>query len=460
MSIFDGGKTKAELQALRTEVGGLAKENKRLEGLIIDDIDTAQKNSTRYVGNSYRSYQAIIDELALKYQALAEWGCVQAGNIIDVRASFIIGQGLTVGAADKSKAENPDTVNALEFAKALMDYNDLDREMVQEYAKEAEIEGCFLGTLKWNADDKQVSLRFMSRVETKYMIIHPKEDYSDYERAEWQDGAAPMKLEYPEFVYARFGGRVHKPNEPTPKVGKCLTEIEGLSKALRDWREINRMFGAPIPHIECVTADEAKAMSTAVKDMVNNWRTRKLFAHTGKLTYLSPDPQSRQGIENEIITLAKVISGCTGVPVHFLGLPDLMSNRSTAENLMELVDASTRKERAIWTGTYQQILEKAADIWNAESGLTVVDPTLVKVSIPAVSPETWKRLTDVWLPLYTAQAISLQTFLEQVPGVDAGGEQQRLDEQTSAKTDQLMSRTDPNAVDPNAPNPIKIGKGA
>ncbi len=426
MGVFDGRKVKADLQALRASTEALTKKNAELEALIIDDIESSVKAGRRYTGNEYRVYDAIITELAKKYQATSEWGCVQAGNIIDVRASFIIGQGVTLGPADKDTAQDRPTQDALAWAKAFFEFNDLDREMSQELAKEAEIEGCFLGILAWDEAERQVTIRFMSRVETKYTIIHPADDYSWYQEVRWKDESSPRVLAEPEFVYARFGGRVHIPNEPTPKVGKCLTEIEALSKALRDWREINRLFGAPVPHIECENADQAKAMKDAITALANNWKIRKLFSHTGKLMYLTPDAASRQGIENEIITLAKMISGATGVPVHFLGLPDLMSNRATADNLMELVASSTRKEREIWVGTYEQIIEKAAAIWNANSAMTPVDPSLVKVSIPAVAPETWKRLTDVWLPLYTADAISKQTFLEQVPGIDAGDEAERL----------------------------------
>ena len=426
MGLFNGGKVRADLQALRASTEALTRKNAELEALIIDDIESSIKAGRRYTGNEYRVYDAIITELAKKYQATSEWGCVQAGNIIDVRASFIIGQGITLGPADKDTGRDKPTQDALAWAKAFFEFNDLDREMSQELAKEAEIEGCFLGVLAWDEAERQVTLRFMSRVETKYTIIHPAEDYSWYQEVRWKDGSSPRSLAETEFVYARFGGRVHIPNEPTPKVGKCITEIEALSKALRDWREINRLFGSPVPHVECETADQAKAMKDAITGVANNWKIRKLFAHTGRLMYLTPDAASRQGIENEIITLAKMISGATGVPVHFLGLPDLMSNRATADNLMELVASSTRKEREIWVGTYEQIIEKAASIWNANSAMTPVDSSLVKVSIPAVAPETWKRLTDVWLPLYTADAISKQTFLEQVPGIDAGDEAERL----------------------------------
>jgi hypothetical protein len=270
------------------------------------------------------------------------------------------------------------------------------------------------------------------------------QDYAWFRRVEWKDATGLRSYDEPDFVYARFGGRVHKTNEPVPKVGKCLTEIESLSKALRDWREINRLFGSPVPHMECATSDDAAAMSTALEAKAKNFRIRKLFAHTGKLSYLTPDAASQQGIESEIVMLAKMISGATGVPVHFLGLPDQLSNR------MELVEASTRKERRIWEGTYQQILEKAAAIYNTESGLTVINPELVKVSIPAVAPETWDRLQGVWLPMYQAGALSLQTFLEQVPGVEAGQEAERIREQAEENAARFNKQLEDRAVDDDA----------
>src|SRR4030042_1031469 len=42
----------------------------------------------------------------------------------------------------------------LEFAEAFLDYNNLDEEMAQEYAKEAEIEGKILLKLDWDEEAK------------------------------------------------------------------------------------------------------------------------------------------------------------------------------------------------------------------------------------------------------------------------------------------------------------------
>ncbi len=120
-----------------------------------------------------------------------------------------------------------------------------------------------------------------------------------------------------------------------------------------------------------------------------------------------------------------MISGTTGVPVHFLGLPDLMSNRATADNLMELVAASTRKERMIWIGIYQELITKAIELRNKMIALTPLAADTFKVEILYITAEAWQRIIDVWLPLYQSDAISLETILAQVPGVNVEDELER-----------------------------------
>ena len=355
MAIF---KTARRLEALAKENADLAARLAEVEGFVIDDVaDRATAGTAVYSGNAFTSYQKIIDSAAKKYQAVDKWGCVQLGNIVDTRAAFIIGQGLSVSAVNENGGPGDAKSKEMQFVRDFFEYNGLDREMAQELAKEGEIEGCFLGTLAWIEADGQVSLRFMSRVETKYKIVHPANDYLWYQRVEWNDGSEPKVLEEPQFVYARFGGRVHKPNEPTPKVGKCLTEIEWISKALRDWREINRLFGSPVPHIQCATADEAKAMKDAMKGVADNWRVRKLFTHTGQLLYLTPGAEAQRGIETEILTLAKIISGATGVPIISQpGIHDQLVGRPPGPGW------PPPKERIIWIG-------KSADLrrrWPSE----------------------------------------------------------------------------------------------
>lgn len=428
-----------KMAKMTEQMGEMTGQLKQWQSFIIDDILTARAaDSTNYTGNEYRSYGPAVKEISNKYKGNADWGVFQTGNIIDLRAAFIISEGINV-IGDKK-----DAAKELEFAEAFLKYNDLDREVPQELAKEAEIEGKILLKLAWEETDKKdkeagmVSLRFISWTDKNYKIKNAPEDYMDYIEAVWRPKSGKEEtLKKHEFVYKKFGGRVSAPNDAQPKVMKCLTQIEYLDKALRDWREIDRLFATPTPHIECETPQQAAKIMEEIKSNPN-FKIKKFLAHTGKFSFAGPDIRGMTSLENEIITLAKMISGATGIPVHFLGLPDLLSNRATASNLGQLIYASTSKERQIWMGAYEESIAKAMVMYNKnalaqKSG--ALDPSKITVEIPFPSEESWLHYEKVWLPLWLSGKISDELALSLLPGIDAKAEMERRkkDEETEFK---------------------------
>jgi len=411
----------------------------------------ADLKKAKYVGNEYRTYSTAVKAIEDKYVGSAEWGCVLTGSIIDLRAAFTIGQGIKVITAEntterKAKAE-------LEFANDFFEYNKLDQEMPVELAKEAEIEGKIALKIKLEEAkdfkdgkyEKMVSVRFISWLETGYEVKTPKGDYMNYTSLTWQpkDDAKEEILDPKEFVYNKFGGRISKPNQAQPKVMKCLTQIDDVSKALRDWREINHIFAMPIFDIEC---DDAESVTDANKAM-NDYRMniKRAFIHAkSKLSILGPDMSGIDSLSKEIIDKIKIISGTTGIPVHFLGLLDLLKNRATGESTRELVNAGTEKERVIWKGTYKELIEKAFTMYFEFSQLTKLDASKLDIEIPVVTEEQWIHIEKVLLPLYLASAISIDYLLSQVPNVDASKELQRLGkaEKDQSEKDALMAERD------------------
>jgi hypothetical protein len=432
------------MQAMRSELDNL-KATVKLQALVIDDATSVVNRDTKYRGNAYPSYKDAVNEIASKYEGTADWGVLQTGNIIDVRASFISGGGLKVFPKDK-KADPAQ--KEMEFVERFLKSNNLDKEMVQEFAINAEIEGRFLGELFWEEPKEakgegDVALRFRSWNAYNYTVETAPKDYAKYTKITWTEaGSGEVKfLDPPSFVYGRFGGRVHQPDSPYPKVGKCLTQIEDLDRALKDWREINRLFGAPKPDLECETKEEADKAKEAVANM--NWKIKTVFIHTGTFSYKSPTMEGAQSIENEIITKAKMISGTTGVPVQFLGLPDIASLRaSSSENLTESISAATQKERIIWKGLYQEIITKAMALYNSQSNKTQLDPAKITIDIPYITESHWQRVKDIWLLLYTNSAISLKTLLSQIPDIDVEAELAEKEERDAEAIERFKQEAD------------------
>ena len=421
---------KGRVTKLENEVG-------KLQFLIKDNILSMTDAAASYKGNAYPSYAEAVAEIDRKYRGVADWGVVQTGNIIDLRAAFTIGDGITVSAKEEGAELE------LEWMERFLEYNDLDREVAQEFAKEAEIEGKIALKLALEKDKDaekkedafMVSVRYISWTDKKYEIISNPADYLDYQELKWK-ATGKTKAETlvaKEFVYKKFGGRITNPNEAAPKTMKCLTQIEGLDKAERDWRQINHIFAGPILYAEC---EDKKTVELALAAMADkNFKLNKALAGTFKFYFLTLDIKGVESIEREIISSIKMISGTTGIPVSFLGFVDLMSNRATAESLIDMINAGTTKERQTWIGAYEEVIRKAMVMWNGKASQGVkpsqmskekqLDPNKIKVDIPMITQKHYDRLEKIFLPLYLAGKLSDETFFTMIPGLDVKAEMER-----------------------------------
>lgn len=431
----------------------------KVRELVTDDIYTMQSASSKaYKGNEYLTYEKAVIAIDKKYSGTAKWGVLLTGNIIDVRAAFTVPSKLDI---IKTKDE---AFREVAFAEEFLKFNGLDKQVPIEFAKEAEIEAKLLTSLDFDKDHKwlmaqsegdekklptdgMTRVRFMPWTSYGYKVITATDDYMNYEKIIYTPigGSQKKTIKSPNFTYRPFGGRINKPDNPAPKIWKCLTAIDNLDKALRDLREINNLFAGPILALE-VPEKKYVADAQAQLDKMN-LKIRKMIAHAGKLSYILPEMRGVDSLIKEIIALAKFISGTTGVPVHFLGLPDLMSNRSTAENLMELIWASTVKERDTWESAYNEMLKKAIDQFNENTKSTKLDPEAVEIKIQSVTKEQWERLEKVYLPLYDSGAISLDFLLLQIPNLNIEEEKKRREGERDEEMETIKKELDQEKVE-------------
>lgn len=397
---------------------------KETQELLVKDILSLQETTDAYVGNDYRTYETAIQAINDKYVGLNKWGTLQTRNIIDLRAAFILGEGLRVTHTTKTKAE---AERELQFAADFLNFNDLDGELDQEMAKEAEIEGKIAIKLM---PDKEVfrdwpgmiSARYISWLSRKYTVVADPNDYLWYKNLKWNAVATVEAgdLQEDQFVYAKFGGRLNAPNEAQPKIMACLTQVDRLDKALRDLREIMHLFASPTAHFLVKDATEGAAVEAYIEK--TNWKIGKVLITTCPFEIISASAAGIEALIKEIELLVKMISGATGIPIHYLGLLDLLRNLSTGENTREVIMASTTRERQAWIGVYEELLTKAMLMWNAEFNAQKVggalDPTKIAVDIPQVTQEHWDRIQNVLIPAAAANIISREHVASQIPGVD------------------------------------------
>jgi len=438
--------------AVRAEMSGALKSERersvKVQELLVDNILALQSYYSKYVGNEYRDYPAAVKAINDKYDGKAEWGCLQTRTVIDLRAAFILGEGIKVVHKTKTKAE---AALELEFCADLFAYNELDAEMPQELAKEGEIEGKVALRLFW--DDLKAdpfrnrpgmpSVRFLSWTQKKYTVHANKDDYLWYEKLTWPaTSTSPEgRVLEEEFIYKKFGGRLHDPNDAQPKVMNCLTQIDRLDRALRDLREINHLFASQTPDFQVDSPQQAAALLQWIED--TNWKFGKAIVHIGTFSIKGPDTSGVANLDKEIETNTKLISGTTGIPSHFLGYIDLLSTRATGDNTRELVMASTTRERSIWKGAYEEVIAKAMAMYNAQTGASQksvgkLDPEKVGVEIPLISEEHWRHIATVLIPAQIAGIISKEYVASQIPNIDMEEEasRQQLAEQNELKSAQ------------------------
>ena len=75
-----------------------------------------------YKGNEYRTYRKAISAINSKYNGTAKWGVLQTGNIIDLRAAFIISRGIKVSARDKDVNADNELAWATGFCMLILNF--------------------------------------------------------------------------------------------------------------------------------------------------------------------------------------------------------------------------------------------------------------------------------------------------------------------------------------------------
>ena len=452
MSIFRSDKTK-QLQTMTAQVEEFQRrvdQYQKVQELLGDKLLTLQADRDSYVGNDYRNYEGAVRAIEEKYLGKAEWGCLQTAAIIKLRAGFILGDGVKIIHKTNTRSE---AEKELKWAEDFFSWNDLDAENAPQFAREAEIDGKIAIKLiyeekKWRDWPGMVSARFIPWASKKYTITADPDDYAHYKELTWKaTGTMPAgKLPEEQFIYKKFGGRINKPNDAQPQIMHCLTQVDRLDHALRDLRQVNHFHASPTPHIHVESIEDAKAMLKNLQGI--NWKIGKLLIHTGEFGITGAPIGGNQNLENEILMIMKIISGITGIPIHYLGPLDLLKNRATGDNTRELIIASTAYERKTWIGAYEELITKAMEMFNAKAYAQKsgpkLDPEKIGVNINIDTQEAWDHIEKVLIPAATAGIISNEHVAEQIPGVDAEKEAERAKERDDSDLERMKS--DANAI--------------
>jgi len=363
--------------------------------------------------NAYRTYEAQVGETYRKYNAFADFGSQQLRTIIDLRTAFIAGEGISISCQHERTAA---------WIETFLRRNELVGSGLTNAVKGAEMAGQCLFLLKegiWRDGSIHIKVSrvpYVSRMPYKavYSDVLIRDVIIDIQIK--KDGMW-VSAGYENFIYVRTGGDDTNSQGPVTKAGVVLTDIENYDRAIKDMRRNNHIFARVTPTFKTESDAETKALQTMLSKL--KWKIGQAFIGKAKMAYESPETGAYENLTFEMVATIKTISSVTGVPVHWLGYVDLMSNRATAQTLYELIKNATVIERVLWQQALYDMILKGQELYIDAGGEEL--PRLnydFEVKLPLIDFSEFLERVKALNLAYGDEAISIDDYRNMLPGID------------------------------------------
>jgi hypothetical protein len=367
--------------------------------------------------NNYVTYDSQVHELYKMYYAESDLGNDTTSTVIDLRTALIAGEGISVICKD---------VKALEFINKIIKYTRLNSHKLESLIKHGEIEGKQLLSLIPNKSKQIINIKQYLYEDIKYTVEYD-EDKEEITRI-YINGKDGIKKDIPleNSIFFKLSGKPNDYNKTPSKACSIVQQIKNHDRAYYDLRKSNSLYGFPTPAFKGDNEQSVKTTADAVNG--TKWKVGKSFVSTTQMYYPVP-PNSWETLLKEISITVKIISRRTGLPVHWLGWTDLMSNRATAEDLAELILTGTKTERLIWTEKLKEIILKIMQL-SVDNGFDdAVYTEDFTVDLPYISLAYLDKIASVWMPLQMNGVISMDQLRNKLPGINPEDTEKEVEEE-------------------------------
>lgn len=378
----------------------------------IESLLTATNVSGAMPGitNGYSDYDSQTEAIYDKYNGFDMYGNQMVRTVIDYRTAFIAGEGISISCKNEKTAA---------WIEGFIKDNKLKGSNLINMVKGSEMAGQAIVILDNDKEEGKVSLyRKAYNTKSPYRAVFDPLTGKLVEIQVRNKGVNVnwVTLDIKDYVYTRIGGDDRPNQSPTSKVGIVLTDIENYDRATKDMRRNNHIFARITPVFEVQTDGEAKTLADKLRAM--RWRIGTAFIGKAKFHYEVPKTSVHENLTSELVSTIKTISSITGVPVHWLGYVDLMSNRSTAESLYEMIKNATLTERTKWEETLYDIIIKAQTMHIDDGGKVVTFDPDFEVKLPLIDFSGFLDMVRALSLAYKDQAISMDDYRNNIPGTD------------------------------------------
>lgn len=394
--------------------------------------------------NNYKTYEGQINQIHKMYNSITDYGSELLRSIIDVRSAMIAGEGISYVVLD-SQSENDESnvkIQALQDNSLQQQDEALNQEPSDPLKEQTEN---FLDYfLSKNKLDGSKLIKIVETIEKEAKVLLVLEPASDYIKVKiftkFNDAYNVEKSgnEVTKITYGKdktpidLDKAVYIEVSETPRVANVLTQIENYSRATYDLRKNNHLFARTTPFFECQTQQQADALNNDIAK--KQWKIGSAYAGTAKLSMVSQTQGASDAVDKERVMLMKDIANTIGISIHLMNYPELMSNRATADSMLEIANASTKKERLIIKEGLIELIEKAM-VMSVDVGYDIQcnNPGGFDVELPLISLESLKQIVDVWLPLMQEDIISRATLMNQIPGINPSEEEKVIESEKQAR---------------------------
>lgn len=399
-----------------------------------NDISNIRKSSIRDVHHNigpspitpggwvrpYGGYSAPTQSVVSSYTGNDKWTSALTQSVVDVRASFLGGEGLQLSIRqDAVSAEDE-----LEYIQNVLEYNNI-LDFFDSLCIQIELEGELLCVLT-NDKEGNIKLNFLPQTQYHYTVEPEENDLRVIKQIKYKDeNGKEITIKGEDLIYRRFGPSTWWTlNQPaTSRIASSLPILEHIGRATDDLRQINHLYSHPTPYFQAIDRDEAQSLAEHLK--ATKWTIGNALVSTAEMNYVSVSPGAINSLKEEIDMLVERLSGMTGVPIYFLGLAKQLHNRSTAQLLLESLESAVKKERNTLLDWFNELFNKILLKSNALYGSSYT-PNVIIADIPRPAIlEADERVLTKLIDLHSKGVISTSTLLRYVPEIEDPDEELR-----------------------------------
>jgi hypothetical protein len=177
---------------------------------------------------------------------------------------------------------------------------------------------------------------------------------------------------------------------------------------------INNKVARPTPTVEVASRAEAMQTTKAMKD--EKWLLGDIWVGTGKFSFAFMPGDSVDSLTKELLVIAKTFQILFGIPVHWSGHVEEMSNRATAEELHAIMATVTQPYRDRIVEFLTRITNRAFSFsQNKIQG--VQERKDFEIGLAPLNLTAFKEMVDSLISLKKERVVTPKEIRGYVPGM-------------------------------------------